>query len=158
MNSLPRQAAPPGWLGDDDDHHGGDVVQAQAAAGLHLARVHSHQAAPDDLGDVSARVDAQRQSAYHGKVAAVVEDDHAHDEQLHHHGGAPDHGGVHLAHGVKDPQHRVRAAGALLVVGHTHQRHHAAQQDAHGQSNGSDQQGGAYAPNVLEPAVLQTKA
>ena len=51
----------------------------------------------------------------------------------------------------------IAAAGALLVVGHTHQRHHAAQQDAHGQSNGSDQQGGAYALDVLEPAVLQDK-
>ncbi len=80
-----RQHRPDG-LGDDDDHHGGDVVQAQAAAGLHLARVHSHQAAPDDLGDVSAGVDAQRQRADHRKVAAVVEDDHAHDQQLHHHG------------------------------------------------------------------------
>ena len=30
-------------LRDDDDHHGGHVVQAKAAPGFHLAGVHSHQ-------------------------------------------------------------------------------------------------------------------
>ena len=111
--------------------------------------------AADDLGDIGARVDAQRQRADHREVAAVGKDDHAHDEQLHHHRRAADDGGVHLTHRVEEAQHRVHAAGALLVVGHTHQRHHAAQRDAHRQRDGRDQQGGAHAVDVLEPAVLQ---
>ena len=144
-------------LRDDDDHHGGHVIQAQAAAGLHLAGVHGHQAAADDLGHIGTGVDAQRQCTHHGKVAAVGKDDHAHDEQLHHHGGAADDSGVDLTDHIEEAQHRVFVPGALLVVGHTHQRHHAAQHDAQRQCQGGDQQGGAHAADVLEPAVLQQK-
>ena len=91
------------------------------------------------------------------KLGQLVEYDRAHDKQLHHHRGATDDGGVHLAHCVEEAQHRVLVAGALLVVGHTDHGHHTAQHHAQGQCNGGDQQGGAYAPDVLEPAVLQDK-
>ena len=47
--------------------------------------------------------------------------------------------------------------GALLVVGHTHQRHHAAQDHAQRQRQCGDQQGGAHTVDVLHPAVLQQK-
>ena len=48
-------------------------------------------------------------------------------------------------------------AGALLVVGHAHQRHHAAQHHAQRQRQCGDQQGGAHTVDVLHPAVLQQK-
>ena len=62
---------------------------------------------------------------------------------------------VYFADDVEEAQHRVSAAGALLIVCHAHQCHHAAQHDAQCQRNGSDQQGGAHAVDVLRPAVFQ---
>ena len=52
QNSLKR-------LGNDDEAHGLEVVQTQGAPRLRLAGVQGHEAAPDDLSDVSAGVDAQ---------------------------------------------------------------------------------------------------
>ena len=85
------------------------IVQPQGPARLHLPRVHAHQAAPDDLRDIGAGVDAQGQGAHHGKVPAAGEDDKAHDEQLDHHGGAPDDGDVDLADQVQHRQNGVAA-------------------------------------------------
>ena len=42
------------------------VAQAQGAARLHLAHIHAHQAAADDLRHIGAGVDAQGQDAHHG--------------------------------------------------------------------------------------------
>ena len=58
---------------------------------------------------------------------------------------------------LEEAQHGVAVVGALLVVGHTHQSHHAAQHDAQRQRHGGDQQCGAYALDVLHPAVFQDK-
>ena len=130
-------------LGHHDEPHGLEVVQAQGTARLRLAGVQGHEAAPDDLRDVGPRVDAQGQGAHHGEVAAVGEDDHAHDEQLDHHRRAADDGDVDLAEEVQDRQHRVVMAGPLLVVGGADHRDHNAQADADDQSHGGDQQSGA---------------
>ena len=140
-------------LRDDNEYHGGDVVQPQAAPRFHLAGVHGHQAAADDLGHIRAGVDAQRQRADHREVAAAGKDDHAHDEQLDHHRRAADDRGIDAADHIQHAQHRVVAAGLLLVVGHAHQRHQRAQQHAQHQRDGRDQQRGAHALQILLPAI-----
>ena len=75
-----------------------------------------------------------------GEIAAADEDHEAPDQQLDHHGGAADDGGVDLAYPVEQAQDRIPAAvGALLVVGGADHGHQHAQDYAQdqGQSSGS---------------------
>ena len=140
-------------LRNDDQTHGVDVAEAKAPPGFGLTRVKGHETAPDDLGDVSAGIDAQRQRAHHGVVPGEGEDNEAHDQQLHHHGRAADDGDVYLADAVEQAENGVLVPCPLLVVGGPDHGHHNAEENAQCQRHGCDQQGGANAVQVLLPAA-----
>ena len=118
-------------LGNDDEAHGLEVVQTQRAPRLRLAGVQGHQAAPDDLSDISAGVDAQGDGADDGEVPAAGEDDAAHDEHLDDHRRAADDGGVDGPDGVEQEQDGVVAAGPLLVMGRADDGDDHTQDNAH---------------------------
>ena len=166
-------------LGDDDKAHGIDVAETQAAACLRLTGIQGHEAAPDDLGHVGAGVDAQGQGADHGVAAAGAENDEAHNQQLHHHGSAPDDGDIDLGDEIQRSQKGIaeqnllvrgnltlhfgqqnldalgiaQQIGTLLVVGGADHSHQDTQRDADGKGQGGDQKGGAYTVQILPPAV-----
>ena len=141
-------------LGDDDEPHGVKVSQAQGPARLGLSDVQGHEAAPDDLGHIGPRVDAQGQGADHGLVPAAGEDDQAHDQQLYHHGGAPDDGYIDLAHEIDEPQEGIPVSRALLVVGGTDHGHQHAQNDAQAKGHDGHLDGGDQTVEVHGPPVL----
>ena len=104
-----------------------------------MAGVHRHQAAPDDLGHIGPGVDAQAEDAHRGVVPALKHHEGP-DQQLEHHGGAPDNGDVNLKNGVDHAQGRIFPAGALLVVGGAHHGDDHAQDHAHEQGQGGGHQ------------------
>ena len=82
-----------------------------------LACVNGHDAAADDLGDVSAGVDAERQ---HGDADAVVrrgENDVVNDHELHNHRRAADDRQIQLAEAVGQAEEKFPHAGTHIGAG-----------------------------------------
>ena len=67
----------------------------------------------------------------------LVKTTKAHDQQLEHHGGAPDDGDIHLDRSQLTTPNAgfCRPAGALLVMGGAHHGHHDTQHHAHEQGH-----------------------
>ena len=60
----------------------------------------------------------------------------AHNEELYHHGRAPNNCGIYFAQGVDNPQQRITLIQPLLIGGSTEHRHHHPEQ--HTDDEGQD--------------------
>src|SRR5699024_10624069 len=122
------------------------------AGGLHLSRGDAHDAAAEDLGHVSAAVDAKGQDGHRHLVDLDrAEHDEVHDEQLDHGGGAADDGQVQLAQPVQ------KAQPAGVVVGGADVGDDEAQYHAHRRRTKRDDQGGLEAVQEQQVPLFSDK-
>lgn len=112
------------------------IGEAKAAPRLVLPLVDRHDAAAEDLGDVGARVDAERQDRYQQlRHIDRAEDNKVDDQQLNHGRGAADDRQIHAADRVADLEF------SRCIVRGADDRDDASDQDAQHNRRQSDQQG-----------------
>ena len=113
---------------------------------------------PRMIRHVSARIDSEGQNRQSQLVAGARKDHKVHNQQLYHHGRAPDHRGIHLTGAVEKPNHHAAPARPLLIVGGADDRHQNAQNYADHQRRSGDLQRDAQALQIHLPAVSLQKA